>query len=138
MCTRYICSCNTESFVATTCEKTYGILSVSRTFFSLLLRIFAHTRHFSPKECLIVSVATVLLDLPVNCFKINTTLAGGGASRPFLRVSDRASINHYKQQFGLQDHLKTSHVDAFRNEMAKNPIEIEAHFYEANEISYPG
>ena len=26
----------------------------------------------------------------------------------------------------------------FRNEMAKNPIEIEAHFYEANEISYPG
>ena len=38
----------------------------------------------------------------------------------------------------LQDHLETSHVDAFRNEMAKNPIEIEAHFYEANEISYPG
>ena len=38
----------------------------------------------------------------------------------------------------LQDHLKTPHVDAFRNEMAKNPIEIEAHFYEANEISYPG
>ena len=38
----------------------------------------------------------------------------------------------------LQDHLKTSHVDAFRNEMAKNPIEIEAHFYEADEISYPG
>jgi hypothetical protein len=33
---------------------------------------------------------------------------------------------------------KDSHVDAFRNEMAKNPIEIEAHFYEANEISYPG
>ena len=38
----------------------------------------------------------------------------------------------------LQDHLKTPHVDIFRNEMAKNPIEIEAHFYEANEISYPG
>ncbi len=38
----------------------------------------------------------------------------------------------------LQDHLKTPHVDIFRNEMSKNPIEIEAHFYEANEISYPG
>tara|TARA_B100001142_G_C14110547_1_gene568929 strand:- start:458 stop:760 length:303 start_codon:yes stop_codon:yes gene_type:complete len=38
----------------------------------------------------------------------------------------------------LKDHLKTPHVDTFRKEMAKNPIEIEAHFYEASEISYPG
>ena len=44
----------------------------------------------------------------------------------------------WKDLKSLQDHLKTSHVDTFRNEMAKNPIEIEAHFYEANEISYPG
>tara|TARA_B100001059_G_C17730819_1_gene526091 strand:+ start:684 stop:983 length:300 start_codon:yes stop_codon:yes gene_type:complete len=38
----------------------------------------------------------------------------------------------------LQDHLKTPHVDSFRAEMEKNPIEIQAHFYEANEITYPG
>ena len=38
----------------------------------------------------------------------------------------------------LQNHLKTKHVDTFRAEIAKNPIPIDAYFYEANEISYPG
>ena len=38
----------------------------------------------------------------------------------------------------LQDHLKTPHVGGFRAEMEKNPIEIQAHFYEASEITYPG
>ena len=38
----------------------------------------------------------------------------------------------------LQNHLKTKHVNDFRAEMEKNPLEIQAHFYEANEITYPG
>lgn len=38
----------------------------------------------------------------------------------------------------LQNHLKTKHVDTFRAEIAKNPIAIDAYFYDASEISYPG
>jgi quinol monooxygenase YgiN len=38
----------------------------------------------------------------------------------------------------LQDHLETKHVEDFRAAMAQNPIDVEAHFYEAKEISYPG
>ena len=38
----------------------------------------------------------------------------------------------------LQNHLKTQHVADFRTEIEKNPIDIQAHFYEANEITYPG
>ena len=38
----------------------------------------------------------------------------------------------------LQNHLKTQHVADFRAEIEKNPIDIQAHFYEANEITYPG
>lgn len=37
----------------------------------------------------------------------------------------------------LQNHLKTQHVDDFRAEIKKYPIDIQAHFYEANEITYP-
>ena len=35
-------------------------------------------------------------------------------------------------------YLDTQSSTKKRNEMAKNPIAIEAYFYEANEISYPG
>ena len=38
----------------------------------------------------------------------------------------------------LKDHLETKHVEIFREEMSKNPIDIEAHFYESEEIPYPG
>lgn len=38
----------------------------------------------------------------------------------------------------LKDHLETEHVAIFREEMSKNPIDVEAHFYESEEIPYPG
>ena len=38
----------------------------------------------------------------------------------------------------LKDHLETEHVAVFREEMSKNPIDVEAHFYESEEIPYPG
>ena len=38
----------------------------------------------------------------------------------------------------LENHLKTEHVLNFINAMSENPTETEAHFYESNEIPYPG
>ena len=38
----------------------------------------------------------------------------------------------------LRNHLETEHVAIFREEMSKNPIDVEAHFYESKEIPYPG
>ena len=38
----------------------------------------------------------------------------------------------------LKDHLETEHVAIFREEMSKNPIDVEAHFYKSEEIPYPG
>jgi len=44
----------------------------------------------------------------------------------------------WKDLKSLQNHLKTKHVNDFRAEMEKNPLEIQAHFFEASEITYPG
>jgi quinol monooxygenase YgiN len=38
----------------------------------------------------------------------------------------------------LQDHLETKHVEIFRDALAQNPMDVEAHFYESKEIDYPG
>ena len=44
----------------------------------------------------------------------------------------------WKDLKSLQNHLKTKHVNDFRAEMEKNPLEIQAHFFKASEITYPG
>ena len=37
----------------------------------------------------------------------------------------------------LKDHLQTEHVAIFREKMSKKPINVEAHFYESEEMPYP-
>tara|TARA_B100001996_G_C18343963_1_gene471256 strand:+ start:184 stop:510 length:327 start_codon:yes stop_codon:yes gene_type:complete len=37
----------------------------------------------------------------------------------------------------LKDHLKTDHIATFLSEIAGDPPQTDAHFFEANEIPYP-